>query len=145
MKKNSGVRRQESGEKRLAVCFCILTSVFYILLFSGCGGGGGGDTPATTNPGGQQKAKTTITITSKTPGMSVYLNDTLYGSTPFFSESIPAGTYALKLVPPSGAEVVAPLKTDTLTLVEGLANSYSYTPDTTANQPDINWGKYSAR
>ncbi len=141
-KQATGRRGQRAGSSICGKIFLLV--IFCAVLLTGCGGGGGsesGGAATPTTPGGTTTT-TSVSIVSDPAGMSVYLNDVLQGTTPFFSEMVSPGAYTLKLVPLAGAEVLAPTKVDTFVVSAGASNYYSYTPDTsTASQPAIDWGK----
>ena len=140
--RNKMQKNEKSSSGRVAHGLWLIALCVFLL--AGCGGGGGsegGGASTPTTPGGTTTT-TSVSIVSDPAGMSVYLNDVLQGTTPFFSETVSPGAYTLKLVPPGGAEVLAPTKVDTFVVSAGASNYYSYTPDTSsASQPAIDWGK----
>lgn len=140
--RNKMQKNEKSSSGRVAHGLWLIALCVFLL--AGCGGGGGsesGGASTPTTPGGTTTT-TSVSIVSDPAGMSVYLNDVLQGTTPFFSETVSPGAYTLKLVPLAGAEILAPTKVDTFVVSAGASNYYSYTPDTSsASQPAIDWGK----
>lgn len=146
-KQGAGCSVQRAGGGIFGVMFLLI--IFCTFLLSGCGGGGGGDTgtstPTTTTPGGNPTsgtgATTSVSIYSSPSGMYVSINDVAYGTTPLENlTSIAPGTYTLKFAPqvPNG-EQIAPTKPITFDVVQGQANTYTYSPSDSNPTPNINW------